>query len=96
MENLDVSFFDRCSKGDADAFRPVVIHYQEFAHAVAFRILQHEEDARDVVQESFVRVWKNISKFDARKSFSTWLYRIVTRLCLDRLKSRKRRLKMLD
>jgi len=96
LENLDAKLFERCRKGDADAFRPVVRHHQEFAYAVAFRILQHEEDARDAVQESFVRAWNHISKFDERKSFSTWLYRIVMRLCYDRLKSRKRKQEMLE
>lgn len=96
MENLDAAFFDRCRRGDADAYRPVVRHYQAYAYAVAFRILQHEEDARDVVQEAFVRAWRHMRAFDARKSFSTWLYRIVTRLCLDRLKSRRRKREMLE
>jgi RNA polymerase sigma-70 factor (ECF subfamily) len=56
--------------------------------SVALKMLADEEEAKDIVQETFLRVWLNISKFDARRSFTTWLYAIASRLCLDHLKSR--------
>jgi RNA polymerase sigma-70 factor, ECF subfamily len=65
--------------------------YQGYAFAVAFRILCDEEDARDVVQESFIRVWKNFGGYDEHVKFTTWLYRIVTNLCFDKLRANKRR-----
>ena len=47
-----------------------------------------EEEAKDIVQETFLRVWLNISKYDSRRNFTTWLYAIASRLCLDHLRSR--------
>jgi RNA polymerase sigma-70 factor (ECF subfamily) len=70
-------------QGDQEAFRQLVEKHQQFAYNVAFRFLTNQEDARDVVQECFIRVWKNLHKFDARKRFTTWLYKIITNLCYD-------------
>ncbi len=69
--------------GDHEAFRQLVEMHQQFAFNVAFRFLTNQEDARDVVQECFIRVWKNLHKFDARKKLTTWLYKIITNLCYD-------------
>ncbi len=65
--------------------------FHGYAFAVAFRIVCNEEDARDIVQEAFIRVWKNVGRYDAGTKFTTWLYSIVTNLCLDTLRARKRR-----
>ena len=53
-------------------------------------MLADEEEAKDVVQETFIRVWQRISDYDPQKSFTTWLYTIASRLCLDRLKQMRR------
>ena len=53
-------------------------------------MLADEEEAKDVVQETFIRVWQRISDYDPQKSFTTWLYTIASRLCLDRLKQKRR------
>ena len=58
---------------------------------VAFRVLGDLEEARDVVQVSFLRMWEHRSRFDARWSPNTWIYRIVTNLCLDQLRRKKTR-----
>ncbi len=65
--------------------------FQGYAFAVAFRVVCNEEDARDIVQESFIRVWNNFGRYDTAIKFTTWLYSIVTNLCLDALRARKRR-----
>ena len=56
---------------------------------MAFNLLRSEEDARDVYQEVFLRVYRNLPKFRFDCSFNTWLYRIVANLCLDQLRKRK-------
>lgn len=84
-------FFDQCVAGDTRAFENLVKQYQSYAYILAFRILWDEEDAKDIIQETFIRVWKNISKYDSRIRFTTWMYKIVTNLCLDKLKANKRR-----
>ncbi|MBN1480747.1 RNA polymerase sigma factor [candidate division KSB1 bacterium] len=72
--------------GDLEAFRQLVESYQQFVYNVAFRFTASHEDARDVVQECFIRVWKNLHKFDARKKMTTWLYKIIINLCYDELR----------
>ena len=65
--------------------------YQGYAFAVAFRILCDEEEARDVVQESFIRIWSSLSRYNREMKFTTWMYSIVTHLCYDKLRSRKKK-----
>ncbi len=88
MTKIDNAIITRCQAGDKDAFRLLVETCQRMVFSVALKMLADEEEAKDIVQETFLRVWLNISKFDARRSFTTWLYAIASRLCLDHLKSR--------
>ena len=80
----------KCREGDSTAFGLLVRTHQVYAFALAFRMLSDEDEARDVVQESFIRVWKNLERYDPSQKFTTWLYAIVSRLSLDRLRSRSR------
>lgn len=75
--------------GDDRAFRRVVEENQAFVFALSYRILGNADDAEDIVQETFIRLWKNISKYRREVKLTTWLYKIVTNLCLDLLKSRR-------
>lgn len=88
MTQIDNSIITRSQAGDKDAFRSLVETCQGMVFSVALKMLADEEEAKDVVQETFLRVWLNISKYDSRRSFTTWLYAIASRLCLDHLKSR--------
>jgi RNA polymerase sigma-70 factor (ECF subfamily) len=76
-------------RGDSDAFEQLVRSYDSNVLRMALNLLHSEEDARDVYQEAFLRVYRNLSKFRFDCSFSTWLYRIVANLCLDQLRKRK-------
>lgn len=78
-------------KKDQRAFQKLVEHYQEFAFTLAFRLVCNEDEAKDIVQEAFIRVWKNLKKFKISTKFSTWLYKIVFNLSLDHIKVNKRR-----
>lgn len=84
-ENLE-----RCLNGDMNAFRPIVEEHQQYVFSIALRMLSDEEEANDVVQDSFIRVWKNLSFYRPTMKFTTWLYTIVTRLCYDKLRARRR------
>jgi RNA polymerase sigma-70 factor (ECF subfamily) len=77
-------------KGSQQAFRQLVEKYQPYAFKLAFRILADDEEARDAVQESFIKIWKNLSNYDPKMKFSTWMYKIVTNSAIDRLRSIKR------
>jgi RNA polymerase sigma-70 factor, ECF subfamily len=75
--------------GDANAFEQLVRSYDQSVLRMALNLLHSEEDARDVYQEAFLRVYRNLPRFRFDCSFSTWLYRIVTNLCLDQIRKRK-------
>lgn len=75
--------------GDHDAFGQLVRMYDRSVLRLAMNLLRSTEDAYDVYQEAFLRVYKNLHLFRFDCSFHTWLYRIVTNLCLDHLRKRK-------
>ncbi len=77
--------------GNTAAFKTIVEQHQAFAYAVAFRFVGNEEEAKDIVQEAFVRLWKNLRSYRKEVKLSTWLYRIIANLCLDFLKSSRRK-----
>jgi len=77
-------------QGDLSAFRMLVERHQHYVYSLAFRSVPHREDAEDIVQDTFVKVWLNLKFFDFRGKFTTWVYRIVANLCIDRLRSAKR------
>ncbi|MBV9612697.1 MAG: RNA polymerase sigma factor [Acidobacteriaceae bacterium] len=76
-------------RGDPDAFEQLVRSYDHNVLRMAVNLLHSHEDARDVYQEAFLRVYRNLPKFRFDCSFSTWLYRIVANLCLDQIRKRK-------
>ena len=80
----------QCKDGNKEAFRWVVQQHQRLVFSLALKMLTDEEEAKDVVQETFIRVWQRIGDYDQQKSFTTWLYTIASRLCLDRLKQMRR------
>ncbi len=84
----DRALIERAAKGDQRAFRELVQRHQRRASAVAYGIVRNTEDAREVVQDAFVRVWKHLGDFAGQASFSTWLYRIVYNLSIDLLRRR--------
>ena len=86
---MESDMISRCQNGDKAAFRWVVQTYQRMLFSLALKMLADEEEAKDVVQETFIRTWKSIKDYDSRKQFSTWLYTIASRLCLNRLKAKR-------
>ena len=91
MELTDAAFVTRARSGDTDAYRVLVERHGRALFRLAFRMTGNEQDAEDVVQESFLRAYRQLGKFDERASFGTWLYRIATNCSLDLVRSRKRR-----
>jgi RNA polymerase sigma-70 factor, ECF subfamily len=83
------SVIQKCKNGDGNAFTILCDENYDYAYRIAFRILAHEEDTKDIVQEAFIRVWKSISGYNEKIKFTTWLYSIVTNLCIDKLRKRK-------
>lgn len=87
---MDESALIRAAQaGDQDAFAQLVRAYDQSVLRLAMNLLRSQEDAQDVYQEAFLRVYRNLQSFRFDCSFHTWLYRIVTNLCLDQLRKRK-------
>lgn len=76
-------------RGDSEAFEQLVRSYDQNVLRMALNLLHSQEDARDIYQEAFLRVYRNLPNFRFDCSFSTWLYRIVANLCLDQIRKRK-------
>src|SRR5690242_21176197 len=91
MELADRAFVAKARSGDTEAFRALVDLHSRGLFRLAFRMTGNESDAEDVVQESFLRAYRQLGKFDERASFGTWLYRIAVNCSLDLVRSRKRR-----
>ena len=80
----------QCRDGNKEAFRWLVQQHQRLVFSLALKMLADEEEAKDVVQETFIRVWQRIGDYNPQKPFTTWLYTIASRLCLDHLKQMRR------
>src|SRR5579872_6648855 len=91
MELTDAQAVSKARSGDTDAFRVLVERHSRSLFRLAFRMTGNQQDAEDVVQDSFMRAYKQLGKFDERASFGTWLYRIAANASLDLVRSRKRR-----
>jgi len=85
---IDAALLARAANGDSRAFRELVERHQRRAHSVAYGLVRNPEDAREVVQEAFIRVFRHRAEFAGQASFSTWLYRIVVNLSIDLLRKR--------
>jgi len=87
----DHDLVQRIQAGDSDAFRALFDKYHRRAFAVAMGVVKNEDDALDAVQDAFVKVHKNIHKFQGSSSFYTWLYRIVMNVSIDHVRRTSRR-----
>jgi RNA polymerase sigma-70 factor (ECF subfamily) len=81
----------RARQGDSDAFRALVERHSRRVFRLAFRMTGNEQDAEDVVQESFLRAYRQLGRFESRANFGTWLYRIVANCSVDLMRARQAR-----
>ena len=92
LDKLDErELVERAAEDDHRAFQVLVERYQRKAYSVAFGILRSEDEAMDVTQDAFVKVYKALPRFKGQAAFYTWLYRIVVNLCIDRKRKAARR-----
>src|SRR6266545_917829 len=92
MPDTEQNLIQHAQKGDHEAFAALVAEHQRFVYNLALRILKNEEEALDLAQETFVRAWTALPNFRGQSQFRTWLYRIVTNLCYNRLPNLRRSL----
>ena len=83
QEADDASLVRRCLKDDPDAFRFLVERYQGEVYGLTLRILGRAEDAEDLTQETFLRAFRALGRYDPTRPFGAWLHTIAARLCID-------------
>lgn len=88
--NTENDLIKRSIEGDQEAFEELIFKYQHKVYSLAYRYMGNEEDASDMAQEAVLRAYRSLRSFKGDSSFSTWLYRITTNVCLDELRRRKR------
>jgi RNA polymerase sigma-70 factor (ECF subfamily) len=89
--NDEAGLIRAAQRGDQDAFERLVREYDRSVLRLAVNLLHSPDEARDVYQEAFLKVYRNLGSFRFDCSFHTWLYRIVTNVCLDHLRRRQAR-----
>jgi RNA polymerase sigma-70 factor (ECF subfamily) len=89
LEENEAGLIRQAQRGDQDAFERLVREYDRSVLRLAMNLLRSPDEARDVYQEAFLKVFRNLHQFRFDCSFHTWLYRIVTNVCLDHLRRRK-------
>jgi len=80
---------EKAKAGDVAAFEELIEGYQKKIYNLAYRILGNYEDANDMAQEALIRIFRSIANFKEQSSFSTWVYRITTNVCLDEIRKKK-------
>lgn len=89
MDNFESQLISKCKNGDIQSFEILIDSYSKQVFNILYRMLGNEEDAKDVSQEVFIKVYKKIGSFHGKSKFSTWLYRITVNSGKDHIKRKK-------
>ena len=87
----DRELVEQAKRGDQGAFEQLVLDNQNKVYTLALRLVNDRTAAEDLAQEAFVRAWQGLASFQGGSSFSTWVYRLATNLCIDYLRRQRRR-----
>lgn len=90
MTTNDQPLIDAILAGDTQSFSVLVERYKDLVFTLAIRMLKHREEAEEVSQDTFIKVFRSLNKFKGDSKFSTWIYKVAYNTCLDRLKKHKR------
>src|SRR5262244_92470 len=89
MSQPEAGLVRRCLAGDEKAYRELVEMYQPQVYSLALRMVRRAEDAEDLTQETFVRMFRALERYDPTRPFGAWIVTIASRLCIDHLRRRK-------
>jgi len=92
LSTLESELIKKCQQGDVEAFEKLILSYQKKVYTIAYRYMGRREEAEDLAQEAFIKVYRSLKTFRGDSSFSTWLYHVVTNVCRDALRKNSRKL----
>ena len=90
MAQTDTELIEQSKAGNFSAFEQLIFRYDKDVLTIASRYTQSADDAKDIYQETFIRVFKGLPKFQQQSEFSTWIFRIATNVCLTHRERKKR------
>jgi len=90
MTDSERNLIDACKRGESDAYRRLYDMYKDRVYSTTLRTLGNGEDAEDALQETFVKAFRSIGKFEGKSSFSTWIYRIAFNTAIEIVRKRKK------
>ncbi|MFZ5810317.1 MAG: RNA polymerase sigma factor [Chloroflexota bacterium] len=96
VQNMEETWLDQALRGDAEGFLHIVDAYQRAVYNLCYRMLGNVEDAEDAAQETFMRAYHNLKKYDRSRSFATWLLSIAAHYCIDQIRKRRMQFVSLD
>ena len=88
--NDDIHYINLIIEGNSNAFNILVDRYKDLVFSLALKMVKNREEAEEVAQDTFIKVFKSLSQFKGDSKFSTWIYKVTYNTCLDRLKKTKR------
>lgn len=92
----DLKLIRRCKRGEEAAFAELLARYRSAIYGLCFRMTRRAEDARDLAQEVFIKVFSLLDRYDETYAFSSWIFRIATNHCIDHLRRNRLRFLSLD
>src|SRR5919112_5397693 len=96
MAEPSAALVKRAQAGDRDALSALVASQQTYVYSIAMSLMHNPTDAADMTQEAFIRLLRSLGTYRGETKFTTWLYRLVTNICLDGLRRRGRAVESLD
>ena len=92
--NNDTYYINLIIEGDTNAFGIIVNRYKDLVFTLAMKMIKNKEEAEEIAQDTFIKVYKSLGQFKGNSKFSTWIYKVTYNTCLDRLKKNKRQQKV--
>lgn len=89
MNACDMEIVELCLSGNTEAFEELIKRYKNLIYNTAYRMMGSREEAEDISQEVFIKIYNSLSKYDSQFKFSTWALKITSNLCIDHLRKRK-------
>jgi len=90
MTTNDQIIINQIIEGDSKAFTELVNRYKDLVYTLALRMLKNREEAEEVSQDTFIKIYKSLHKFKGESKFSTWIYKVAYNSCLDRIKKNRK------